>query len=76
MRGRTRCRLHGGKSKLTGNTFSTTTVKLLKPDGSQLTSSTSIMANFNLASQTLETTARTLWSSIRRERTLVASTCQ
>lgn len=42
--------------RLTGNTISTTTVKLLKPDGSQLTSFTSLLGSFNLAQQTLPVT--------------------
>ena len=33
-----------------------TTVRLLKPDGTQLTSSTSSSASFNLSTQTLPTT--------------------
>jgi YD repeat-containing protein len=41
---------------MTGNTMSTTTVKLLKPDGSQLTASTSVLGSFNLAQQTLPVT--------------------
>jgi YD repeat-containing protein len=43
--------------RMTGDTFGgSTTVRLLKPDGSQLTSSTSGSANFNLATQVLPTT--------------------
>jgi hypothetical protein len=42
--------------RMTGNTMSTTTVKLLKPDGSQLTASTSVLSSFNLAQQTLPVT--------------------
>jgi len=42
--------------RVTNNTMSTTTVKLLKPDGSQLTSSTSPLGSFNLAQQTLPVT--------------------
>jgi YD repeat-containing protein len=41
---------------VTGNTMGSVTVKLLKPDGSQLTSTTSSAASFNLATQTLATT--------------------
>jgi hypothetical protein len=40
---------------LTGNGMGSVTVKLLKPDGNQQTSSTSSAANFNLATQTLAT---------------------
>ncbi len=42
--------------RVTANTFGYVTVKLLKPDGTQLTSSTSSGASFNLATQTLPTT--------------------
>jgi len=42
--------------RLTNNTMSTTTVRLLKPDGSQLTSSISAGGSFNLATQTLQST--------------------
>ncbi len=42
--------------RLTNNTFGTTTVRLLKPDGSQLTVALSLMASFNLSMQTLPTT--------------------
>jgi hypothetical protein len=42
--------------RITNNAMSTVTVKLLKPDGSTLTSSTSASANFNLDMQTLPTT--------------------
>jgi hypothetical protein len=42
--------------RVTGNTFGTTTVKLLKPDGSHLTSLMSGAASFNLSTQTLLTT--------------------
>jgi hypothetical protein len=42
--------------RLTNNSMGSTTVKLLKPDGSQLATSTSSSANFNLAQQTLPTT--------------------
>src|SRR5258707_496809 len=41
---------------LTNNTIGTVTVNLLKPDGSQLTVSTSSATSFNLASQTLPLT--------------------
>ena len=41
---------------VTSNTMSTVTVKLLKPDGSTQTSSTSSSASFNLATQTLSVT--------------------
>ena len=41
---------------VTGNTMGSITVSLLKPDGSTLTSSTSINSSFNLATQTLPTT--------------------
>jgi hypothetical protein len=41
---------------VTSNTFGTITVKLLKPDGSQLTSLMSGAASFNLSTQTLLTT--------------------
>jgi uncharacterized protein YhfF len=41
---------------LTSNSMGSTTVKLLKPDGSQLTSTTSSASSFNLATQTLPTT--------------------
>jgi hypothetical protein len=42
--------------RMTSNTFGSVTVKLLKPDGSQLTSGTSSSSIFNLATQTLPTT--------------------
>lgn len=42
--------------RVTSNTMSTVTVKLLKPDGTTLTSSTSSAGSFNLATQTLPTT--------------------
>jgi len=42
--------------RMTGNTMGTTTVKLLKPDGTQLTSATSVLGSFNLAQQTLPVT--------------------
>jgi hypothetical protein len=42
--------------RLTNNLMSTTTVKLLKPDGTQLTASTSLLGSFNLAQQTLPET--------------------
>jgi YD repeat-containing protein len=42
--------------RVTNNTMGTTTVKLLKPDGSQLTTTTSSSSSFNLATQTLPTT--------------------
>jgi len=41
---------------MTGNTFGTTTVRLLKPDGSQMAAATSAGASFNLATQTLPAT--------------------
>ncbi len=41
---------------VTGSTMGSVTVTLLKPDGSQLTSTTSSAASFNLATQTLATT--------------------
>jgi YD repeat-containing protein len=41
---------------LTGNSIGSTTVRLLKPDGSQLTSATSSAASFNLPAQTLPVT--------------------
>jgi YD repeat-containing protein len=42
--------------RVTNNGMSIVTVKLLKPDGSQLTSSTSSSSSFNLSTQTLPTT--------------------
>ncbi len=42
--------------RVTSNTFGYVTVKLLKPDGTQLTSSTLSTASFDLATQTLPTT--------------------
>lgn len=39
--------------RVTSSTISNVMVRLLKPDGSQLTSGSSIFANFNLATQTL-----------------------
>jgi hypothetical protein len=39
--------------RVTGNTIATVAVKLLKPDGTQLTSSTSGASSFNLSTQTL-----------------------
>jgi hypothetical protein len=42
--------------RVTGNTFGITTVRLLKPDGTQLTSATSLSGSFNLPQQTLPTT--------------------
>jgi len=42
--------------RITGNTAGSITVRLLRPDGSQQTSSTSSSANFNLSAQTLATT--------------------
>jgi hypothetical protein len=42
--------------RLTSNTVANLTVKLLKPDGSQLTSTTSSASSFTLATQTLPTT--------------------
>lgn len=42
--------------RMTGNTLGNLTVKLLKPDGTQLTSTTSVLSSFNLATQTLPTT--------------------
>jgi uncharacterized protein YhfF len=41
--------------RMTSNTIGTVTVRLLKPDGSQLTAATSAGANFNLALQALPT---------------------
>jgi hypothetical protein len=41
---------------LTSNGMGSVTVKLLKPDGSQLTSTTSSASSFNLSTQTLPTT--------------------
>jgi YD repeat-containing protein len=41
---------------LTNNKLGNVTVKLLKPDGTQLTSTTSVLSSFNLATQTLPTT--------------------
>jgi hypothetical protein len=40
---------------VTGNGIGSTTVKLLKPDGTQLTSRTSSLTNFDLTTQTLPT---------------------
>ncbi len=42
--------------RVTSNTMSTVTVKLLKPDGTTLTTTTSSSASFNLATQTLSVT--------------------
>jgi len=42
--------------RVTSNTMSTVTVKLLKPDGTTLTTTTSSSATFNLATQTLSVT--------------------
>ncbi len=42
--------------RMTGNTMSTTAVKLLRPDGTTLTSSSSSGSSFNLTTQTLPTT--------------------
>jgi hypothetical protein len=42
--------------RMTDNTIGSTTVTLKKPDGTQLTASTAIATNFNLATQTLPTT--------------------
>lgn len=42
--------------RITNNTMGTVTVKLLKPDGTQLTSSVSNSSSFNLTAQTLPTT--------------------
>ena len=42
--------------RVTNNTMGTVTVKLLKPDGTQLTSSVSSSSSFNLSTQTLPTT--------------------
>jgi hypothetical protein len=43
--------------RMTGSTFGgTTTVRLLRPDGTQLASTSSNFSNFNLATQTLPTT--------------------
>jgi hypothetical protein len=41
---------------LTSNSMGSVTVKLLKPDGTQLTSTTSSASSFNLSTQTLPTT--------------------
>jgi hypothetical protein len=41
---------------MTGNSFGLVTIKLLKPDGSTLTSSTSTSSSFNLSTQTIPTT--------------------
>ncbi|MGH9410197.1 MAG: beta strand repeat-containing protein [Vicinamibacterales bacterium] len=41
---------------VTGNTISPVTIKLLKPDGTPLTSTTSSSTSFNLSSETLPTT--------------------
>ena len=41
--------------RITSNTMGTVTVKLLKPDGTVLTSTTSSSSSFNLATQTLPT---------------------
>jgi lipid-binding SYLF domain-containing protein len=42
--------------RLTSNSMGSVTVSLLKPDGTQLTSSTSSASSFNLTTQTLPTT--------------------
>jgi YD repeat-containing protein len=42
--------------RLTGNTMGYVTVRLLKPDGTQLTKSETTASNFNLATQTLPVT--------------------
>jgi YD repeat-containing protein len=42
--------------RMTSNTFGSLTLKLLKPDGTQLTATTSSSASFNLSTQTLPTT--------------------
>jgi hypothetical protein len=42
--------------RITSNTIGLVTVALKKPDGSQLTASTSSAASFNLTQQTLPTT--------------------
>jgi len=42
--------------RITNNTMGAVTIKLLKPDGTQLTSTTSSSSSFNLTSQTLPTT--------------------
>jgi hypothetical protein len=42
--------------RITGNTLGTVTVKLLKPDGTQLTSASSSASSFNLSTQTLPVT--------------------
>jgi hypothetical protein len=42
--------------RVTSNTMGSVTVKLLKPDGTTLTSKTSSAASFNLTTQTLPTT--------------------
>jgi uncharacterized protein YhfF len=41
---------------MTANTFGWVTVRLLRPDGSQLTGLTSFLSSFNLSTQTLPTT--------------------
>jgi YD repeat-containing protein/VCBS repeat-containing protein len=43
--------------RITGNSLGSTTVKLLNPDGTQLTATTSSSAAFNLAQKTLGTTS-------------------
>jgi hypothetical protein len=42
--------------RLTSNSMGSVTVSLLRPDGTQLTATTSSAASFNLATQTLPTT--------------------
>jgi hypothetical protein len=42
--------------RVTNNVIGAVTVKLLKPDGTQLTTTTSGVSSFNLATQTLPTT--------------------
>jgi YD repeat-containing protein len=42
--------------RMTGNTMGTVTIKLLKPDGTTMTMTTSVNSNFNLAQQTLPVT--------------------
>jgi hypothetical protein len=42
--------------RVAGNSMGLVTIKLLRPDGSQLTSATSLAGTFNLAQQTLSTT--------------------
>jgi hypothetical protein len=42
--------------RVTGNTMGSVTVKLLRPDGTTMTTTLSSSASFNLATQTLPTT--------------------